>query len=360
VKTYIQYFNVEKMGRYPNGADALMTTRMGVFTKLASVKDAKGSTVFVITGLGKPKRYFLWEAFTIEDVTHDGEQYTVSGPGWVLLPPATLEGKEFDKFKAACANFVSFRAIDDQPYRTTLKQLADKFHLTEVNAACEDFCSGLIKDLPKHGDSYYYRGTVRERLKKADGAKEDFTKALALGTNFPTETQTALEGPSTPAKQAGGKEKMAQQVVSKGLFAAGSAKKPAGVSDVAWRAVLQRRGPDDLRQKLLKAYDGRCAVTNIDGDDALEVALIEGDAASGPFEASNALLLRADVRTLFDLNMIRIHPRTKKIILAAPLQKSSYARFRSRTLRLPEKKEERPSFEALQKRWDSSGGDKGT
>jgi hypothetical protein len=278
----------------------------------------------------------------------------------VLLPPAKLEGKDFDKFKAACANFVSFRAIDDQPYRNTLKQLADKFHLTQINQACEEFCGELIEELPKNGDSYYYRGTVRQRLKKADGAKEDFTRALALGTNFPTETQTALEGPATPAKQAGGKQKIAQQIVSKGLFAVGGAKKPPGVSEVAWRAVLQRRGPEDLRQKLLKAYDGRCAVTNNDGDDALEVALIEDDAATGPFEPSNALLLRADVRSLFDLNLIRIHPRTKKIILAEPLQKSSYARFRSRTLRLPEKKEERPSFEALQKRWDSSGGDKGT
>src|SRR5262249_36486608 len=136
MKNYIQYFNCEKMGRFPNGADALLTQRMGVFTKLPSVKETRGGTVYVLTGLGKPKRYYLWEAFTIDDVQFDGTQYTVSGPGWVLLPPQVLEGKDFDKFKASCANFVGFRAIDDLPYKDTLRRLADQFHLPAVNQAC--------------------------------------------------------------------------------------------------------------------------------------------------------------------------------------------------------------------------------
>src|SRR5262249_42289360 len=131
--TYIQYFNHDKMGRFPNGAEALLTTRMGVFTKFAGADQTKGSTVYVITGLGnKPRRYYLWEAFTLEDVHFDGTQYTVSGPGWVLMPPQFLEGKDFDKFKAACANFVSFRQIDDQPYRDTLAALAKKFKQAKV------------------------------------------------------------------------------------------------------------------------------------------------------------------------------------------------------------------------------------
>src|SRR4051812_47553693 len=57
---YLQYFNVEKMGRFPNGAESLLTKRMGVYTKLATVQQARGSTVFVIAGFGKPKRYYLW------------------------------------------------------------------------------------------------------------------------------------------------------------------------------------------------------------------------------------------------------------------------------------------------------------
>ena len=98
---FIQYFNIEKMGRFPNGADALLTTRMAVFSKLAAVQNARGGTVYVISAFGKPRKYVLWEAFTIEEVTKEGDQFVVSGPGKVLLPPAELKGKDFEKFKAA-------------------------------------------------------------------------------------------------------------------------------------------------------------------------------------------------------------------------------------------------------------------
>jgi hypothetical protein len=87
--------------------------------------------------------------------------------------------------------------------------------------------------------------------------------------------------------------------------------------------VLTRRGPEHLRQQLLTAYDGRCAVTGYDCEPALEAALIDGDSP----EVKNALLLRADVRTLFELNLLRIHPRTKKIFLAEPLKKSRYGKY---------------------------------
>jgi hypothetical protein len=126
---------------------------------------------------------------------------------------------------------------------------------------------------------------------------------------------------------------------------------------VAWRAVLQRRGPEEFRQKLLRAYGGRCAVSGHDGEPALEAALIDGDAGTAPPDVTNALLLRADIRTLFDLNLIRIHPKTRKVFLADALKKCSYGKLVARQLRLPENKEDRPSFEALQRRWQASGGD---
>jgi hypothetical protein len=358
VDHYLQYFNCEKMGRFPNGADALLTQRMGVFTKLASVKEAKGAAVFVIAGLGKPKSYYLWEAFTIEDVAFDGEQYTLSGPGWVLLPPQALAGKDFETFKAACANFVSFRRIDDLPYHKTLRQIADKYHLGEATPACESFCDELIRQLPKNGDSYYYRGTVRQRLQKAEAAKEDFRKAVVVGTNFRHEAELALAG-KAPGKAAP-KEKIAEQAVARGRFAKGSdgagrgEKKPFDMPEPVWEAIRRRRGPEALRQKLLEAYGGRCAITGSDGEASLEVAYIQGTEETGPQEAANTLLLRSDVHTLFDLNLIRVHPRTRKIFVAEALRKGSYARLIARQLRLPQKPEDRPSVEALRQRWEDS------
>ncbi len=360
---YVQYFNVEKMGRFPNGPEALRAERMGVFTKLASVKDAVGGTVYVLSGFGKPKAYVLWQAFTVEAVAKEGDQYVASGPGRVLLPPAPLTGDAFEAFRAACANFVSFRRIDDQPFRETLRALAAAGRTGAVDAACEAFCDRLVKAFPKMGDAYYYRATVRRDLGNAAGATADFEQAVKLGTNFPNEARAGATGAppaspppavaappaaapaATPSASPGGG--MAAQVLAKGVFAA-SLKKPAGVADAAWAAVVQRRGPEDLRQRLLAAYGGRCAVTWSNADAALEVAVIDPDA---PPAVGNALPLRADVRTLFDLNLLRVHPRTKKVYLADAVKDGGYARLWGRPIRLPAKPADRPDPAALAKRW---------
>jgi hypothetical protein len=356
MSSWLQYFNIEKMGRFPNGADALLTTRMGVYSKLAAVQQAKGGTVFVISAFGKPRKYVLWEAFTIEDITKQDDQFVVSGPGKVLLPPAELTGKEFEKFKSACANFIGFRKIDDQKYTETLKQLASANPKAKLSPACEAFCAELIAAFPKMGDAYYYRAHVRHHLGNAAGAKADLELAIKLGTNFPDEARALAAHPghaagsaaSTPPAQpgtAGGN--IASQVVAKGVFAG---KAPAGVSVGAWQGVLQRRGPEEFRQKMLKAYAGKCAVSGADAEAVLEVALIDPD---GPPEPKNALLLRADLRTLFDLNMLRIHPKTRKVTLAEAVQNGSYARLWARTLRPPESKDAYPDYAALEKRWNA-------
>src|SRR5262245_16179169 len=343
------------MGRFPNGADALLTTRMGVYSKLAAVQQAKGGTVFVISGFGKPKKYVLWEAFTIEDIVKQDDQFVVSGPGRVLLPPAELSGKEFEKFKAACANFVGFRKIDDQKYKDTLKQLADANEKAKLSAACEKFCDELIQAFPKMGDAYYYRAHVRQHLGNAAGAKTDYEQAIKLGTNFQNEARAFLAGPAQPSQASGGRKSpesspasdIAAQVVAKGVFAG---KAPVGVSVGAWQGILHRRGPEEFRQKMLKAYGGKCVVTGADAEAALEVALIDPD---GQTEPTNALLLRADLRTLFELNLLRVHPKTRKIFLADAIQNGAYARLWARTLRPPEDKKDAPNYDALTKRWES-------
>jgi hypothetical protein len=346
MSSFLQYFNIEKMGRFPNGADALLTTRMGVYSKLAAVQQAQGGTVYVISGFGKPKKYVLWEAFTIEEISKQDDQFVVSGPGRVLLPPAELSGKDFEKFKSSCANFIGFRKIDDQKYTETLKKLADENTKAKLTPACEAFCAELIAAFPKMGDAYYYRGHVRQHLGKAAEAKSDFEQAIKLGTNFPDEARAAITGNTPAAPSVGGG--IASQVVSKGVFAG---KAPAGVSVGVWQGVLQRRGAEDLRQKLMTAYGGKCAVSGADAADALEVALIDPD---GPAELKNALLLRADLRTLFDLNLLRVHPKTRKVVLADAVQNGAYARLWARPIRPPESKDAAPSFTALEKRWNAA------
>jgi hypothetical protein len=348
VPDYVQYFNIEKMGRFPNGADALLATRMGVYTKLAGVRNATGGTVYVISAFGKPKKYVLWEVFTVEEVTEEGDQCVASGPGRVLLPPPALSGQAFEQFKTACANFVGFRKIDDQKYAATLKKLAAAAPAT-LGPACETFCDGLVAAFPKMGDAYYYRGHTRHHLGKPAEARADYERALKLGTNFRDAVSAFLtnSGGTAAAPAPGAKSGMAVRVVAKGVFAA---KPPAGTPLGVWQAVLTRRGPDELRQRLLAAYGGKCAVSAADLEAVLEVALIDPD---GPAEPKNALLLRADLRTLFDLNLLRIHPRTRKVFLAEPAQTGPYTHLWARQLRAPQTKDHAPDFAALEKRWSA-------
>jgi hypothetical protein len=245
------------------------------------------------------------------------------------------------------------------PYKDVLRKTADKYRRDKVDAACEKFCDELIKLLPNNGDTFFYRGGVRQRLGKA-AAKEDFTRALQLGTNFTVEANAALAPPAeapAPSSAKPARNPMAEQIVARGVFATPAGKKPAGVPDAIHRAVLLRRGQEEFRQKLMQAYGGKCAITGADAEDVLEVALLTGDGL-GPLEKSNAVLLRGDVRTLFDLNLIRIHPASKKIFIAESLKRGSYAKLMARQLRLPAKTEDQPGQEALRKRWEAAGGSK--
>ncbi len=63
-------------------------------------------------------------------------------------------------------------------------------------------------------------------------------------------------------------------------------------------AIQSRRGQPEFRQRLLAAYEGRCAITGCNVAEALEAAHIVPYAADGTYATSNSLLMRADIHTL--------------------------------------------------------------
>jgi hypothetical protein len=123
---FIQYHNVDQEGLQL--ADPLFSqTWLGIHTRRPHVEKAEGR-VFLIAGVGKPRQYYLWETFEIEEVhkNADGE-FEAWGIGWQLAPPQLLKGKAFDAFRSACANFVGFRCITDLPYSHTLLKLVEAY-----------------------------------------------------------------------------------------------------------------------------------------------------------------------------------------------------------------------------------------
>jgi hypothetical protein len=121
---YVQYHNVENEG-LPLSDPPFSDTHLGIRTRRPNVRDAQGR-VFLIAGIGRPRHFFLWETFDIEEITakNDG-LFQAFGTGWQLAPPQELSGQGFEGFRDACANFVGFRCINDLPFARTLSRLAE-------------------------------------------------------------------------------------------------------------------------------------------------------------------------------------------------------------------------------------------
>jgi predicted restriction endonuclease len=83
---------------------------------------------------------------------------------------------------------------------------------------------------------------------------------------------------------------------------------------------------------LLDAYKGKCAITDCDAEEALEAAHIVPCFENGEDRIQNGLLLRADVHTLFDLDLLWIDPDTRRVALAPEMAGGYYKELEGKPL----------------------------
>jgi len=117
------------------------------------------------------------------------------------------------------------------------------------------------------------------------------------------------------------------------------------------REIVERRGQPDFRKKLIAAYSGRCAVTGCDAEAALEAAHIVPYNGPKSNHVTNGLLLRADIHTLFDLDLIGIDPKSMAICVALALKATVYAEFDGQKVLRPANATDIPNEGALATRW---------
>ncbi|MBD2195989.1 MULTISPECIES: HNH endonuclease [Calothrix] len=117
-------------------------------------------------------------------------------------------------------------------------------------------------------------------------------------------------------------------------------------------SIARRQGQSKFRQSLLDAYYCKCAITNFDAEAALEAAHIIPYIETENNHPSNGLLLRADLHTLFDLNLIVIHPETMKVYIAPTLHKTQYRGINGIELRIPKNEVFRPKKQYLKQRFE--------
>lgn len=114
------------------------------------------------------------------------------------------------------------------------------------------------------------------------------------------------------------------------------------------RLVKQRQGQQRFRDELLRAYKNRCAVSNTDVAGALEAAHIDPEMSAVP---SNGILLRADLHSLFDLQLMGLDPLAMRVRIRPDLKGSEYWRFHNRKIRLPDDAHLRPDKSLLADRY---------
>jgi hypothetical protein len=147
---YVQYHNIEQEG-LPLSDPPFRETRLCIHTRRPHVQDAEGR-VFLVAGVGRPREYYLWETFDIEEVRRNRDgAFEAAGTGWQLAPPQRLRGNTFEAFRSACANFVGFQRINDLPFSRTLLTLAEAYQPPGKPQEIVKFLKGLLDLVRNNG-----------------------------------------------------------------------------------------------------------------------------------------------------------------------------------------------------------------
>jgi putative restriction endonuclease len=96
--------------------------------------------------------------------------------------------------------------------------------------------------------------------------------------------------------------------------------------------IRLRRGRKVFRDELIRRYGARCMVSGCTVTALLEAAYIQPDAVPKFNNPTNGLLLRADLHTLFDLNLMGIDPVRLSAAMHPSLMNSEYAAFHGAAL----------------------------
>ena len=109
------------------------------------------------------------------------------------------------------------------------------------------------------------------------------------------------------------------------------------------RQITARRGQAGFRRGLMAAYGGRCAATGCAVTAVLEAAHLRPYRGPESNTVTNGLLLRADLHTLLDLQLIAIEPAERRVVISKQLVRSDYADLHGKPLLEPLQPSQRPA-----------------
>lgn len=117
---------------------------------------------------------------------------------------------------------------------------------------------------------------------------------------------------------------------------------------VSHRQLRERRGPARFRGALIARYGPSCMVSGCTLRDLIETAHIRPYRTPDYSAVENGLLLRSDLHTLFDLDLLGIHAETLSVHLHPSVREAGYEPFEGVALQCGSNL---PSVQALELRW---------
>lgn len=117
--------------------------------------------------------------------------------------------------------------------------------------------------------------------------------------------------------------------------------------------VRRRRGQREFRFKLMEKFGEVCAFSGEQPPQVLEAAHINSFAQTGEHHLNGGLLLRRDIHSLFDANLVTVNPDSWKIQIAPRLRSfETYKPLDGRSLFVPEGS--RPNTDLVRSHFDQS------
>lgn len=112
--------------------------------------------------------------------------------------------------------------------------------------------------------------------------------------------------------------------------------------------AIYREKQSEFRQKLMAAYNGRCALTGIDVPQVLQAAHIDPYRGLTSQRVQNGILLRADMHLLFDAYLISVNPHTFTLAVSDSIRSSFYSNYDGVKVNVPEDKSLQPDRKSLE------------
>lgn len=114
------------------------------------------------------------------------------------------------------------------------------------------------------------------------------------------------------------------------------------------RQIKERYGQTKFRSLLRQRYGDQCMISGLKLLDVIEAAHISPYRGVDDNSPDNGLLLRADLHTLFDLNLLGINPESLEVKFHPKVMETDYKKLENSKLICSRY---RPSYVALKLKW---------